>query len=434
MAVADAIAAPVWQMLVNGERPLPATHRACITRVEVDSTWDGAAILRVQADCWDGVAGVTRFQDEPWLQFPQFVDVYSGYGAPDVPVGRFYMKRAEFGYGPHGTAGTFVGYDALERFMSHKQPRLFKGYERTSDVVREIVHDEYGMETEIHATEKITALRTIKKRDGSLVSLPPDHHKPAGDTDLRFLKLLAAGNDYLNPHIRFTGSGGHVGSGPEPWAEVFRFLPPDWERQKREADVFNLRYGPGGVVQTFTPSWSMAGLPTAIRVMGWDGRSFQVVEREILESGETRTVAGTREPGPGTSSNGTDPRAIVVSVLSSGQVKRIPKRKGRPEQEHWGREAVVTFRTTTDLSLEQYADAWLRSRATLGIAGPLALFNAQGSHRLLANQLHAVTGCGQRDSGWYIVHRANHVWTKAGGHAVSATVERQAGELHIAGS
>ena len=471
---------PVVKLVVRQEGKLQRTieldaeHKSAIKSVRVDSTWDGAAILKVAVRC-DTPDRRVLFRDEAWLQHPQVVDVWAGYGTPDKPMGRFYMKRAPFVNDVNGITGTLIGYDALERMMGHKAPRLLKGYDRTSDVVQ-LMADEYGLLTEIDASEpmkpdvRVTkrrrrrrkkdpsapkGYRIVRKVEKVTEHVLKDHHKPAGDTDVRFLKLMAAGNDHLNPYVRLVGT-------IDAPREVFHWVRPMWERQKLRDDVQRLTFAQAGghnTIQRFSPTWSVAGLPTAVRVtMFVDGR-WVTVQREISEAtghinpaGTTLAVSAT-PPGFNPkvaqfdTSKAPDPKAAYVEVLTSAAVKEVGggsrrgkgRRRGKrasksPKKEVWGRDVAVVFQAPGGgMNPVEYADAWLLTRAQLGINGPCRMQNVVGSQHLLANTVHAVVGVGARDSGWYIIHRAQHSWTfgEGGGHSVMCALERQAGRLEL---
>jgi len=449
-----AIGAAAWihpaatvKILINERKELPPVYMQAIQAMTIDSTWDGADMVRFEVLCSTTDGGVI-WRDEPWLQFPQTVDIWAGYGVPDTPMGRFYMKRSEFQNGPQGVTATLVGYDKLERFMHHKGPRLMKGYTRTSDVVKDLVEEYEIGQTKIDETKEIKTLRRIVKRGKKAVNLPPDHHKPAGDTDLRFLKLMAAGNDFLYPYVRLSGD---VNTGA---SETFYWHPPNFEQQKTEIDRLQFRYSLAGghnTIEQFNPSWSVAGLPTAVRVtMMVEPGVWVTVERMLVEAtGEVIGLNAFAGPSPPKvnakvaqwdTSKKADPKAAYVSVLTSGKVKEAPggpkgRRKGKKKKEkrleYWGRDVAIAFKMSPGgMSPVELADAWLLSRAKLGIAGRMSVNNLVGSQRLLANQIHAVVGVGGRDSGWYIVHKAVHTF-RGRNHRAMLSLERQAGKLEV---
>ena len=450
--------APVFALEVDGTR-VRDDVLSLLKQVQVDQSWDGSDQLTIQCRAWDERDAVFRVAGEQIFAPGRSIVLRAGYGTADHVVGRYTVM-------PHGlTLGeklseasvTITAHDGTERLLDGQDPRDLRTAQTYTDCA-EAVASEYGFGIVSDIGETVPkSARSRRNRRGETADVAPSIRKRAGDTDLRFLKLMAAHNRFESPKVRYiepnspllevyrrnhdrvvqsTNLGGGLAGG-----DVLMFRRFNVRRQEAaEAGPWIFRYQrddetPGSLA-SFSGDWISTRPTLSVRITGLtaDGKvetvEARLRDKSSLLGGDTSAVVieqvdQRRARTQDRRTLGDHGQVIVETLGERKPVKRYNPLTRRRE-EVIGRDVVRQTVQVNDVGgLRDYAMSYLLSRAGLYVTASATIINQPGSHRLYPNQAHRFDGVPSEYVGWYRTMTVSHTWAPNGGrHSISATIEK----------
>ncbi|MGE0229462.1 MAG: hypothetical protein AB7U23_13245 [Dehalococcoidia bacterium] len=452
--------APVFALEVDGTR-VREDVLSLLKRVQVNQNWDGADEITLQLRAWDEHDARFRIAGEQVFAPGRSVVLRAGYGTADHVVGRFSIlpHALDLSSSASGATVTVSGFDGLERLMGGQDPRDLRTAKTYTDCA-EAVALEYGFGIVSDAGGEVpTEARSRRNRRGETSEVAPSIRKRAGDTDLRFLKLMAAHNRFESPKVRYVEQNSplleiyrrnhdrvvqstNLGSGLAG-GDVLMFRRFNVRRQEAaEAGPWVFRYQRDDLVpaslSSFNANWNGARPALAVRVSGRtpDGRietvQARVRDRQALLAGSTDAVVieqvdTRRAMAKDRQTLGVHGQVLVEILGELRPVKRYnPQTKRR--EEVIGRDVIRETLQVNDVGgLHAYARDYLIARMSLFITASMTAANLPGLHRLYPNQGHRIEGVPDEYVGWYRTMNVTHIWMPNGGtHTVTATVEKLA--------
>lgn len=364
---------PAWDLTINDDAArLTERHRAAVRRLRVIASVDGADELEIEAEMIDQLDREYRFVGETILAPGNTVIVWAGYeGAELTALQRFELVDEGADYGPGKAVVKIRGLSAEHRLVDYTKARKFTGPISDSDIVTQIA-EEHGLV----ANEDSVAV-TDSRDAGRL--------KKEGDTDWEFIVKLARANGLSSPFVRYNHD---LKSDVLYWRTVdlskqeevatFVYYPPLAEVGEAPATCFE-----------FFPRASLAGIPTAVRVTGWDPWTQEPIQvtAEIGADGQKTTVQSGKEVGtydPAVKSGGQ----LVVAVLDTSKAADKTEKI----------EAFFNIAITTSEDALAWTSRWLdtRSRAFMTARGKV-----KGWQWLWIGQVHYWDGlAGPHNGPW----------------------------------
>lgn len=387
--------APTWELRINGKR-FPSGLKPMVREVRVEATTDGADQLVIEADAYDSVGRQYRIGGQDVLGPGNSVVVRMGYvdGGGVSALQRFRIVREEPHYPAAGHPWVrFVGYSAEHRLVEVTKARTYPSSISDSEIVRELA-EEVGLRTTADSL-RATPARTGRSRI-----------KPKGTTDWSFLQSLAALNDYGPPTVRYSEALD---------ADVLYFRPtaladqPD--RFRFLYDVRTDRTAEVGHLRSFDAQISIAGVPTSVRVTGWDPATQAAVTVEVELTGDAQGRVIYEGAAP---KNVTAPRSgsgLQVEVLSTAP----DVGEGSKDERLY----VGTVDTTE--SAASFARRWI---ATRNRAYATARATVTGDPRIWIGQVHTFDGLAPAHTGLWEVVRAVHRMQTGSGYVVDLDLVR----------
>ena len=428
--MADQHPVPNWQLEVDGNI-LPESYNQMIDSVTLQQSFDGADQLTISCNAWDSRAGDFRFVGENVMGPNASILLRTGYGADLHEKVRVDLLRFEPTFGTAGVAVNIIGYDALRKMQTNKNPWDFGRPGRYSDVAK-LIGRLYGLEVESDESRKILyKLRKLTKRArkkaGSRTNTKGRQKmiKKAGVNDLTFLKWMASSAGFRWPKVvRREGR------------DVLQFISPrtavdDFPKQILE--YMTPGEGRQSTLSSLQPQMSFANLPRAVRVTGRSANGQVMVveatldETDFLRRGENAISVrnlGRRPIRKQEKKAFARPGAIVLDILGQEKAAKRWDPVTRKKQQVMGRDVIKQQILTTDItSLEAIAKGWLRARLQLYMTGEGTLRNVVDSDRLAPGQIHKIGGVSPEYVGFWLIRTVEHRWTVLD-HQVSLRLQR----------
>jgi len=375
--------APAWDLEIN-KKPLPDDVRALIQAVSVKATVDGADELVIRAVAWSQREQRYRLIGESTFAPGNRVVVSMGYAADDLEVlQRFRLVRSEDSYPPTGPPRTVVrGYSPEYELAEHMTERQWPGTVTASQVAEDIAAD-HGLRA------------TGDSIPGSSIEYA-DLLKPRGTSDWEFLRRLALTEGYGPPLVRYDA---------DQRADVLYFRPQDLATQEnRVLMVYNRTVAGGGMIPTndevellsFSPTLSLAGVPTKVRVTGW---SVELQTAYVVTAG---LETGIADP---VIFDGTP--AEIASLEGGATLKVSVGEDGETESDADDLEEVAIY-IESEADAIEFARAWVarRSAAYLVARGSL-----QGAPGVWVGEIHEVAGVADVHAGLWEIEAITHTIT-----------------------
>lgn len=371
---------PYWDLVVNGSARLSERHRSLIDRLEVLASVDGADELQVDATAWDSVDQVYRFLGETILAPGNYVIVYVGYeDTSPVPLQRFQLISEEATYEDEGVKVKIRGLSAALYLVDYTTARKFEIGLPDSEIVRQIAED-HGLLIWGSSLEDTPARSPDKGRV-----------KPQGTSDWKFLQDLAKVNGFGPPYVRYDAASDQ---------DVLYFRTSRLTDQGSRA---TFRYNPASEGNTgpatcfrFNPVLRIAGIPTAVQVIGWDPDKQEpiAVVAEITAQGQKTTVQRGKEVGkypPAIKSGAQLQVAILDSSKAADKTAKI--------------EAFSKFTLHTTDSCFEFAARWLDTRSRAFLTADSTVVGWEG---LWIAQTHEWAGLAETHAGLWEVNECRH--------------------------
>lgn len=381
--MADDRWAPAWDLTINDTAKLTDRHRSLIRSMDVLASVDGADTLTIQAEAWDSLDGVYRFAGETILGPGNYVKVYAGYtGVPLRPLQRFQVISEEVDYAEDGVKVNIRALSAAMYLVDYTQARKFPIGMTDSEIARAIAED-HG----------------LLIWGSSLEDTPPrvpdvGRVKTQGTTDLDFLKALAIANKFGPPYVRWD-------EGTDQDVLYFRTTRIS-DQPARARFVYNppisgiTGVSPQATCYKFNPILRIAGVPTAVQVIGWDPVAQEpiAVTVEITAEGQKTTILKGREVKnyPAEIKSGSQ---LQVAILDSS--------KAADKTDKVEAFSKMTL-TTTDTAVE-WAARWLDTRSRAFVT---ASARVVGWEDLWILQTHEWAGTAAVHEGLWEVQEVKH--------------------------
>lgn len=431
--MADQHPVPNWQLEIDGN-PLPSSYLSLVDSVSLKQSFDGADMLSIDCRGWDAREGEFRIIGENIMGPGASILLRAGYGAELREKVRTDLTRFEPTFGADAIRISVVGYDALRKLQTNKNPWDFGRPGRYSDVAR-LLGNQYGFDVQIDESRKILyKLRKLTKRKRKKAGKRPKIGKgkgrqklikKAGVNDLTFLKWMASSAGFRWPKIvRREGR------------DVLQFISPKTSVDDLPKQVFEyvtLGEDRQATLTSMTPSMSFANLPRAVRVTGRSAKGQVIVveaeldERDFLRRGadaiRVRNL-GKRPIRKQEKKTFARPGAIVLDILGAEKASKRYDPSKRKKVQVMGRDVIKQQILTTDItSLEQIARGWLRARLQLYQTCECTLSNVPDSDRLAPGQIHKISGVSVEYEGFWLIRTADHRWSPQD-HQVSMKMQR----------
>ncbi len=379
--------APIWDLRVNGER-LPDTHRGLITKVSAAGTVDQADELKIEADAVDPTTRAWRFVEDNVLAAGNHVVLATGWHPDLVTLQRFQVVRHQTMFGDGTPRVMVAAYSAEHRLAEYTQARQFAAGRSDAEIAR-VIADEHGL----HWTQDTIPDLPTNRR--AVVS-------KKGDSDLKLLQSLAYRQGFGPPWVQYDAD-------LERDVLYFRATDPGQQRLPRRTFTYDPQRSDvgklAGDLMEFAPTLNLAGVPTAVRVTGWDPASQQVI---------TVTMSIT----PGTDDNvifrGSGER---ITGLESGAQLRVQALQDANDTNNTKALADIPVHTIdTTESARSYAERWLRLRSQAFMTARAKL---RGTPGLWVGQIHDIDGVPDLYAGPWEVVGVQHTIDGSGYHTTA---------------
>jgi phage protein D len=360
-----------------GGRLLSEDLKRLITSIEVLASIDGADELKITATAWDSVDQRFRFMGETLIGPGSVVIVRVGYGQDLEALQRFRMVREEVRYGADGVPVTLRGYSAEVRLVDNERARSWPAGTTVAEIVRDMARA-----ADLRVTSDSLQGANVSASRAARV-------KGKGVSDWQHLQGLAEELGHGPPLVRYS---------ERLKADVLYFRPLSLATQGEIARFVMMpnltREGAPATCFEFSPSLSLAGVPTGVEVTGWDRIAQRPIRvRVSLEGGRQQTTVRLGDRSEPIAEGIRSGSQLEVVLLESGGVPQTRK------------DEVIS--TTID-SLEgarEYASRWL---ATRNAAFLTASATVVGFERLWVGQIHRFEGLAAHHAGLYEVQECGH--------------------------
>lgn len=375
---------PQWDLEINGSTFLSGRHRSMIRSVEVLASIDGADELMIEAEGLDQLDGTFRFIGETILAPGNMVVVWAGYaGVPLVALQEFQITNESARYSATGVPVSIRGLSAEYRLADYTAARKWAAGTSFSDVAAEIAAD-HGLTVTASSLEYLPNEVAEAKSAKGVV-------KAQGTTDLEFLQTLAKRLEFGPPYVRYDAN---------TRKNVLYFRTPRLDDQPSVARfVF---HPPLAGVETpatifeFAPEITLAGVPTAVQVIGWDPIAQQpiAVTMEINAEGQ-KTLIQT----------GDEVANIPTSIKSGGQLAVVILDTSKAADKTDKIESFAHFLLETTEDAESWAARWLATRSKAFLRSRATVIGYEG---LWIAQAHRFEGLATTHNGLYELEECRH--------------------------
>ena len=451
---------PVYQLTVGGME-LKDDYLRLLTSVSVHQHWDMADKITLRFRAWDERLAEYLIVEDELFNPGNDILLRAGYGVADHVVGRYTIMphRVNLAAGA-GPEIEIVGFDGLARLVEGQDAANYRSETTFTDVAVALA-EAYDMGYAVDESGDIPKrLRKRRIRSRDVMENDPQLVKPAGDTDVKLVKLLAKYVHFEGPKVRFVESGSsradaisrsHDRANVKPddrevgasGGDVLFFRDGYVDRQAEMGDgPFIFRYQPGegdagypASVLSFTGSWMEHPAVTSVRMTGLseDRKKLVTVEASIVDkkgllSGQSAGVQVTKTSERKSRRRDRDALKdlgqVNIEILSARRpVKQKNPDTGRREMV-FGREVVRTETVMNIVDIEEYARNYLRERLVTTLSGNATLAMTPGIERLYPNQRHQFIGLPFGYNGQYRLSSVTQQW-KAGQHTTSVAMEKE---------
>lgn len=390
------LSAPRFEVRVGGVA-LPPTHARLIDAVVVEASQDGADELRIEATAWDSVARAFRFLGDPVIGVGAVAEVWGGYGDRLEPIQRFRMLREEAEYPDGGVPRVVLrGYSAEHRLAEEVRAAVWAGPVADSEIAAQIARSA-GL-----AADADGIAPTPPRQAGRV--------KAQGTSDLDFLRQLATANGFAPPSVVWDAARG---------VDRLLFRPLDYRRQgERVRFVYSPPLAgssePAGTLLSFSPSLSLAGVPTTVEAIAWDPAAQEaIIVRASIDAVDQEPTVQRRPENylkkAGISGYKSGSQVYARVLLDSEVPDAEPPPTSRRARGKVESRAVYTVQNATDAVA--WAKRWITTRNQAFLIARAATV---GWPRVWVGQIHEFVGLAPVHDGLWFVEAVRHRWDGQG--------------------